>query len=812
MAVNLSFIGGAGWQFFDDSGNPLTGGKVYTYAAGTTTPLVTYTSRDGLTANANPIILDAAGRTPQQIWSTEGLLYKYVVTTSADVLIRTWDNIGGSVVASDLAQDLASTSNNTKGDALVGFKQSNSSGFLTGATARTVNDKLQESLSVKDFGAVGNGIADDTTAIQAAINIGKSVFFPGGQYKITASLTPFATYQTFFGAGDATIVQGAKNINCFDVSNTEGISIRNLKFQGGNGALAEDDFAANHAVYGAAVVNLSLESCRIYSFYMCGIQLREHTNVLITNNFIYGNWYGDSSASDITLYSTASNGKNAIVSNNFCLSNNSQGIYVSALGGDRDIVITGNVVNTLNNVWQEQTNYSTNMGTPPTVRFSDTLLYRRHGIVVGYAGNHEGRIVVSNNVIRNTMWTGVYRNATASLIGADIVMNNIISKVSLGAESNGLSAGVNFVFTGNSCLISGNLITDVGSATSGPKSAIQFAGVGTGNSGLIVSNNSVKGCGYGLYSYSAAIRNVQVLGNTFYDLSVQGIRLAYGTASETEYCSTRIANNHIEKYAGTTAQEAGIFISFSAVTPPNIIDISGNTIDGNAVGGYGISFIVPSSSVNSNEQLSIRDNVITAVATSGIQSNSYIDARMFNMKLGGNVFYDCPIAYNIGSQLNASRGFVVVEGGNFYNVTTKFGAFGGFPILRFGKWVSDNISEVYDAALPTTGRWYQGDKIVYTNPTAGGNAGAICVTSGQFGTLSGVTANTTSGSATITVNSSTDLYVGMTVTIAGVTGDKEIASVSTTTVVLTSTCDATTVGAAVANNTPVLKNYGAIAA
>lgn len=182
MAVNLSFIGGAGWQFFDNNGNLLVGGKIYTYAAGTTTPLTTYTSRNGNVANTNPIILDSAARTPEQIWSTEGLLYKYVVTYPNDVVLRTWDNIGGSVVASDLAQDLAAPS----GSSLVGFLQSG-----TGAVARTVQSKLRDMVNVKDFGAVGDGVADDTAAIQAAIdavNIGGTVYLFGGVFKTTQEL------------------------------------------------------------------------------------------------------------------------------------------------------------------------------------------------------------------------------------------------------------------------------------------------------------------------------------------------------------------------------------------------------------------------------------------------------------------------------------------------------------------------------------------------------------------------------------------------------------------------------------------------
>jgi hypothetical protein len=92
-SYNLSSFAGAGAQLFDDNGDPLTGGKVYTYAAGTTTPLATYTTSAGTVANTNPIILDAAGRTPNEIWLTAGTLYKFIVQTSVNVLVGTYDGL-----------------------------------------------------------------------------------------------------------------------------------------------------------------------------------------------------------------------------------------------------------------------------------------------------------------------------------------------------------------------------------------------------------------------------------------------------------------------------------------------------------------------------------------------------------------------------------------------------------------------------------------------------------------------------------------------------------------------------------------------
>jgi len=98
MAVNLSPIGN-GFQFFNNDGLPLNAGKIFTYQAGSTTPLATYTDSSGLIANTNPIILGTDGRPPSTIWLTQGFFYKFVLKTSADVTIQTYDNLYGIIGA-----------------------------------------------------------------------------------------------------------------------------------------------------------------------------------------------------------------------------------------------------------------------------------------------------------------------------------------------------------------------------------------------------------------------------------------------------------------------------------------------------------------------------------------------------------------------------------------------------------------------------------------------------------------------------------------------------------------------------------------
>lgn len=256
MAVNLSPVGGAAAQFFDNSGNVLTGGLLYTYAAGTTTPATTYTSNSGITAHPNPIVLNAAGRVPDsgEIWLNDGFLYKFVLKDSNDVQIAVWDNIDGinsNFVAYTIQNE---TQTATQGQTIFNFvniqyepatnnlavyvngsKQiltlnytetdTNTITFLTGlnvgdvvqvstavststnvvsaenvgynegqpgAVTYSVQKRLSQFVLITDFGAVCDGVTDDSAAVQDAIDaIGTdatTLFIPGPTL-VSSSLT-----------------------------------------------------------------------------------------------------------------------------------------------------------------------------------------------------------------------------------------------------------------------------------------------------------------------------------------------------------------------------------------------------------------------------------------------------------------------------------------------------------------------------------------------------------------------------------------------------------------------------------------------
>lgn len=113
-------------QYFDNAGNPLVGGQLYTFAAGTSVPKAVFTTPDETTAHPNPTVLDARGEAAI-FWKGA---YKVALRSAVGVLLWTVDNVSPGA---------------------------------SGGTSGTTGD-----VDVKTFGAVGDGVTDDTAALQAA--------------------------------------------------------------------------------------------------------------------------------------------------------------------------------------------------------------------------------------------------------------------------------------------------------------------------------------------------------------------------------------------------------------------------------------------------------------------------------------------------------------------------------------------------------------------------------------------------------------------------------------------------------------------
>lgn len=218
MSVKLSCFAGAGWQFFSNVGVPLKNGKIYSYLAGTSTPVATYTTSAGNIAHSNPIVLDSSGRVPTgEIWVTPQQNYKFVLKDESDLLIATYDNIPA-------VNDLGSAADIPYLPPFVGARTSNYS----------VADKLAQAVSVQDFGAVGDGVTDDTLAIQKAINEANVVYFPLGKTYVVSNIT-LTQNVTFLGYG-ATMLHkinaSAGGVGMVYILGDYNLTVYGMKFDG----------------------------------------------------------------------------------------------------------------------------------------------------------------------------------------------------------------------------------------------------------------------------------------------------------------------------------------------------------------------------------------------------------------------------------------------------------------------------------------------------------------------------------------------------------------------------------------------------
>jgi len=252
----------------------------------------------------------------------------------------------GTVITAPWLNDV-NTSTYTTVPSITGTSGASNVGYTpagTGATANTVQAKLRETVSVKDFGATGNGTTDDTAAIQLAVTAvytnGKSLYFPAGTYLMSSTITmgnttaTAATYCHFYGDGNNSLIKvTAANVNPFlwqgphpDVdgggNRIDGrILIENMRFLGPyNSAPASAASYTNsigikfYGVQGITLTNLTFNGWHDGEFYQnCDIVSRY--NIYSQNNYNAVNSLATGYAINSSLNSFNSYG--GLVANNY---------------------------------------------------------------------------------------------------------------------------------------------------------------------------------------------------------------------------------------------------------------------------------------------------------------------------------------------------------------------------------------------------------------------------------------------------------------------------------------------------------------
>lgn len=264
----------------------------------------------------------------------------------------------------------------------VAFKQDG-----TGAVSTNVAAKLEQVVSVKDFGAAGDGITDDTAAIQAAVNSGAGgvVFFPEGIYLISDAISvPANTHLQGTGVGSVikslTLVNGGSGFGCrqLDIRAVAGVRVSDIKFDGGSltGLTAgmrsilcyeATDYIIQDCVFvtpGAAVASVN---CSRYSILNNDVFIQSTTGVAVhdgiidqwwgSNNFqIRGNRVRGNGIGRYGILATATTTQDApapvynyVISENHVFSCINAGIWAMGRSGlTYNFQITDNIVDTVN--------------------------------------------------------------------------------------------------------------------------------------------------------------------------------------------------------------------------------------------------------------------------------------------------------------------------------------------------------------------------------------------------------------------------------------------------------------------------------
>jgi hypothetical protein len=607
-------------------------------------------------------------------------------------------------------------------------------------------------VSVKDFGAVGDGVADDTAAIQAALNAGagKSVYLPTGTYNTSAQLV-ISSNTSFYGDGNTSVINVQPTASTTTVNNgiyagatldsRTGITISRLKVLGTNEvAISSAGPPPVTTAYARGITCeksnfLTIQDCEIVKFGN-GIVVSSQ-NCIIRNNKLWGGAQvglknANANACDILCNGSdpglgATNiTRRMIITGNICLGICDAGLQASGItNGDQDVVVSNNIVCAM-----------LEDGITPVP--NDVTTKSRYGIILGYVGttttgNSTSRVSCVGNIVRNYGHIGIYAHGANPPGGNSTISGNVISNCGFGTiyPTDGLKGGI---WVGNqSITVNGNSIDScfyAGIAITSAANGYVSTHGGTVISNNIITNQAVdptgSGAGWGIIVGNGAgsIRDVLVSGNKIHRPASNGIAVSTtdNAARNATDGDISIIGNNIE-----VNHELGA-ISIYMYAERDIL-VQGNFLKGSSATGLGTNVGI-SFGPAQTARVHCVGNVIDTFRT-GI--NTPYTGRVTNVVCSANSIRNA--TFGIAA---SSNGPWIIADNAFNNISSNLahaGAYQGMLVRSTGVNSSKpDIIQVTAAAVPTLGTWVVGDYVKNSTPSVGQPTGWYCTVAGTSGT------------------------------------------------------------------------------
>lgn len=386
----------------------------------------------------------------------------------------------------------------------------------TGAVARSAASKFGDVVSVKDFGAVGNGVTNDTVAIQAALNSGATgIYVPKGVYVIGSQLTVPANI-TLHGDGAGSEFTMLSSLDTMFSITGDNVHFKDLAFRGTD---TEISASANERIIVAMQrTNVTVTGCELMET-IIAVQYQECDSCSMSGCYIHNIRHRVDLSQGYGLLCNTDN-ENLIICDNRFEDIGRHAIYVSS--GSSNVSISGNVINVCESI-AIAVNVTSAQNTSRNISIVGNTVTAVAGAVspsgIGLFGNVESA-VISGNCLYDMADDGIVVEGNSSDAQADnprqitIVGNSIRDANRDGIRTINASE---LAITGNMC----------GSCATGIRVSSSSSGIGALFSNATVAGNQcIASSSYGLnISGTASCTGIELSGNTIRGSAIRDYQL-----------------------------------------------------------------------------------------------------------------------------------------------------------------------------------------------------------------------------------------------------------------------------------------------